>query len=737
MRLNLNEQRAFYFLVLVANGLADGALKQALDQEMNDFLSLFGELFHVDKVMDLLQKKDTLEERVNNLLQWGQASSASAWFVERWKSANEQARRSQYTDGIIEENSSFNDNLAVGNEPSPLLGNPHTFPSDNTNRPTVDLETYIPKGVTPTPVPGPNQPVLVPVESPEVSTPSVATPETMPQNDHGTRPRYRPPLVTIPSERRGTTYNPDASTPETPTPPSFEAYPRMDLPLAMRSKETFSVTVGFQEKSSDGGALIRVQPTSEEDHLLVYLTGIGVDVLSKNMQFLKLSSEEEVTFECQARQEPGEASVEAIYLHKGQRVGSLRRTLIIVGKNDSNPFGGTLNVEPNVGEKEEESKGPLRRPDVDVDFTLNVTYKTKESCLEWLVTCSDSRIPNRGPVPLTISEHDVRSFPRALIKGMEGVGYRGPYAKNALDHMGQLIARYLPPFLEEDLRVFVETNRRVPTVLLYTNEPYIPWELAWIKKPWVKGSQPFLAAQVSMGRWLNNAAHHSPPVRLLMKRMTAVAAKYGRGTGLAELVEAPHEQETLVQKYGATSVEAKQEPMEGVNREKPTTEGHFLHFSGHGISNPEAGESELKLADSGGISDKALAGAYIAEQPPQFTFVFLNACQLGTAGETLSQAAGFPGALLHAGTLGFLAPLWFVHDVEARQLAETFYEQTLEIDMPVGEVLRKQRNTFPLELNNEEEKDPSTTCLAYIFYGHPALRITFESRNTRNREEES
>ena len=98
--------------------------------------------------------------------------------------------------------------------------------------------------------------------------------------------------------------------------------------------------------------------------------------------------------------------------------------------------------------------------------------------------------------------------------------------------------------------------------------------------------------------------------------------------------------------------------------------------------------------------------------------MFLNACQVGTAGASLGQASGFPGVLLKKGMLGFVAPLWEVHDTHARAFAEAFYKETLTNNRPVAEVLMELRKNY-----NYKE---SLTPLAYLFYGNPGLTLDYE-----------
>ncbi len=116
---------------------------------------------------------------------------------------------------------------------------------------------------------------------------------------------------------------------------------------------------------------------------------------------------------------------------------------------------------------------------------------------------------------------------------------------------------------------------------------------------------------------------------------------------------------------------------------------------------------------------------YLTDSPlgAQFRpFLFLNACQVGKAGELLGSFSGFAGESLKGGFRAFLAPLWSVDDRIAHDIAIEFYNRAFgepgTAPEPVAAVLRDLRSRF----NPDQEKN-SATRLAYVFYGHPGLTL--------------
>lgn len=218
-----------------------------------------------------------------------------------------------------------------------------------------------------------------------------------------------------------------------------------------------------------------------------------------------------------------------------------------------------------------------------------------------------------------------------------------------------------------------------------------------------------------MGRWLEDSNVMLPPsVSLDVKRITAVASEYGVQSGQRKLLEAITEQRALCDQWGAVPLEATINEMVAMVTGAKIA-GHLVHFAVHGYSDPAANNQSLLLADRSQLPASAMTGAHTCGETPRFSFVFLNACQVGTPGRSLGHAGGFPGVLVRGGTLGFIAPLWDVHDDVAREAAEAFYAETFKSGSSVGAALHARRSRY----NND-----STTSLAYIYYGHPGLRLS-------------
>ena len=89
----------------------------------------------------------------------------------------------------------------------------------------------------------------------------------------------------------------------------------------------------------------------------------------------------------------------------------------------------------------------------------------------------------------------------------------------------------------------------------------------------------------------------------------------------------------------------------------------------------------------------------------------------------LGEYAGVAGRAIRAGFRGFVAPLWSVADDVAKEISLGFYEASAAGDT-VADYFRTTRAKF-LET---ESDDAHTTWLAYLFYGHPAMKLAGPQR---------
>jgi hypothetical protein len=299
---------------------------------------------------------------------------------------------------------------------------------------------------------------------------------------------------------------------------------------------------------------------------------------------------------------------------------------------------------------------------------------------------------------------------------------------------GRTIGDAVPPAMREAIRVVAQQPDRAEaaSVLLFTEEPYVPWELASFNPPLQTpfgGTSPFLGAHVALGRWplTDSRPKPVPRRRVDVTDRAVLTAKYVGVTGWPQLPFAEAEAAALADRYPRTAV------VEPVFRDVLDCLGgapavDVLHVALHGRFDPQGVDQGLVLLApkaNGGFGPQYLKPQHVdAVTMPRPTFLFLNACQVGQGQVALGDYAGLAAAFLRAGASGVVAALWNVEDEVASRVADEFYTSVYGGDgaPSVAEALRRIRATYTAE-NVDAGTGDSATFVAYQLFGHPRLRL--------------
>lgn len=328
--------------------------------------------------------------------------------------------------------------------------------------------------------------------------------------------------------------------------------------------------------------------------------------------------------------------------------------------------------------------------------------------------------PHPVPIPDNPIVSDIGSEPGQFLKLLiEGVGSRDgkPGLYSYLAGLGVTIADEMPPEFWDILHAVARARppgSGPPTLFILSEEPYVPWELALIDSPLSEDTtaSPFLGAQACVGRWVLGQRRPKlpPPMAVQVEGVVVIAGIYDR-EGWVRLEEAEGEAAELAQVYGGSIVEARPADILRCLGGDPPAE--VLHFAVHGVYDPTSVINGLVLVDGSTLDPFQVKGQVLRSAP----FVFLNACQVGSGHKVLGDYAGMAEAFLYAGASGVVAPLWSISDTVARSVSRRFYEHAFE-GQPLGDVMRQERASF-----RQSEGAVSSTGLAYVFYGHPSLRL--------------
>lgn len=456
---------------------------------------------------------------------------------------------------------------------------------------------------------------------------------------------------------------------------------KMHVPRSVTGPYTIHVSIhahGFQ--ASDGLPLERDLRVSGSDHYPT--TDIGLEP------------------ELQADLKT-ERTINVYYSVSGQTIGAAAKTIIVHATRDAE----VVNQEKATWRR----MFTMPTHGTPPDLTIFVTA-SEDGQLAWsVITPHPIPFPD-VPFP-TKAGMDTAKFARQLMDKVnreEGSGI----LYQALLGTGLDVARTVPPAVWSALRsIAPSSGTRHPSVLIISNEPYVPWELARMPNPLLDPAlPPFFGVQCCIGRWI--LCDRLPPPRLLA--VSSAATISGTYTTLRNLPNALDEAAAVRHLYGAKDVKATAGAVIDLLEASPSTD--LLHFAIHGEWDDDGIENGLVMADGEPLRPEVIAGSLDDAKTKGAPFVFLNACQVGNGSRVFGDCGGVAAAFIRGGATGVIAPLWSIDDGLAKQLALDFYEAALGRGEAPAEIVRKAREAFARD-------SKSGISLAYQFFGHPSLHL--------------
>ena len=301
------------------------------------------------------------------------------------------------------------------------------------------------------------------------------------RNGGGNRGLDQPAAPAPPAPRGEPTRGPEAS-PAAYGDSLFQAFPRVEAPDAVKAGEQFDVAVGFSLTGAPGATAFTVVAPREQQNLpfVVSVMGHGLDFPDGVRRELTVSRSAPeaatVTFAVVADQVETDLVrvVEVSYEFDGNVVGRAWREIHVGVTAPPTPSappleGGTsLAPTPNV---------PVPH------ITVEVRNRQGDAQLEWLLHTrySDVALPTMR-VTTDLGNESAREFAVQLMNQLPAqVG--SPFLRKTVTGVGRAVTGAMPA---EFWSLFAEVWDRakaageVPSILIVTNEPYVPWELAWV-----------------------------------------------------------------------------------------------------------------------------------------------------------------------------------------------------------------------------------------------------------------
>ncbi|MBE9145655.1 CHAT domain-containing protein [Planktothrix mougeotii] len=259
------------------------------------------------------------------------------------------------------------------------------------------------------------------------------------------------------------------------------------------------------------------------------------------------------------------------------------------------------------------------------------------------------------------------------------------------------------------------------TLLIVSDEPYIPWELVWPynKNPEWEDKVPWCIS-MQLTRWLRNDlqgnTHQLPPSQIHFNKLACLAPV------AAQLIKAQEEKqflEQLSEKHNINNVSPKDCYLSDIWKLLETSGYNWFHIASHGNFNNNTPDDPsaimLENADNLTLDDffNPKIESHIQKTRPAFVF---NSCHSGRQSWALRGLGGWPNHLIGMGAGLFLAPLWPVSDGCALVFAKQFYQELLR-----GKTVAQAMLSSRLAIKDVCQGDSS--WLAYSVYAHPNATV--------------
>ncbi len=540
-----------------------------------------------------------------------------------------------------------------------------------------------------------------------------------------------------------------ASPPVPPAQPAtgFSAWPRLSAPERVEAQQAFTVVVGLAElpQPQVQGGLVRIAlPASiTQFELDVLLLVDGFEAPQGLRRRLQVS-----------RAHPGDAHAEialiapvlgvdaapllttltAVFLYEGQPCGTALRRLAVTPPGHQpadDPQGSgqlwTRSAEP--------VPPPVQlRPGLPpVDLTVIIDKPSDDDAAEGRYVWSFAS-PHAVALPDRPQACDIGSDSAQLggkiIAEVQASQAQG-FAELMIQSLGKTIRQAMPPAFWPVLSavhqaMLASGETRLPNVLMLTTESHVPWELALMEEAdkLAPDAPPHLGCQVNIGRWPLRHAELPPREQVAVRHLAVVFGDYAARSLWRKLDKAEQEARQLGQLYGGILLQADAAQLKQLLYAKlgPPSPGgaEVVHFACHGEALQDHVLDAAVILENGARLSPLLFGNAPLGKVSR-PFLFMNACQVGKAGELLASFSGFAGEAIKGGFRGFLAPLWSVDDGLAHDTAMAFYKRAFgspnTAGQPVAAILRELRAQFA------DDEPNSLTRLAYVYYGHPGLTL--------------
>jgi Uncharacterized protein conserved in bacteria len=268
-----------------------------------------------------------------------------------------------------------------------------------------------------------------------------------------------------------------------------------------------------------------------------------------------------------------------------------------------------------------------------------------------------------------------------------------------------LFQRLFPKDLQTLLWELRDSNL---VIHLQSNEPWIPWELCRLvgEENGDPVDGPFLCEAFAITRWQPGIS--TKPSLSASKIALVVPADSGLALAATErdAILALADEHRSVERIDANFLALQRAFKAGVY--------DAWHFTGHGADTSADPNKAMILLERGQLFTADNLAGEVRRLGKTRPLVFLNACQTGRGGLSLTGMGGWARQFLAADAGAFIGTYWSVTDQSACDFAQALYAQLLAGE-PVGKAMQAARGTI--------RNSGDLTWLAYTAFADPLATV--------------
>jgi hypothetical protein len=536
-----------------------------------------------------------------------------------------------------------------------------------------------------------------------------------------------------------------------PPEPAIERFPTIEAPehAAIGQKVTVLVSLTVDQATPDvalksaggdasvspkGALRLPMLPDRQKAPISVvlYAPGFDFDANSSNGQTIELDRAGDsapASFTLIPRKE-GRQALRVSFFRDGQFLASATKSIDVDGTTQR-VVGQTRSLTPIKADTARAiTIESFPRP---IDMTVEIVYDNPDALGKGTVTIASphfSRGTRQGTVDTSLEltrwiENQVRQFRRVNARGgraaddsEQTTGQQREEALRQLRAFGsELYRRAAPQVLKDSIKTLVDEGK-LRTIQIYSNNPFIPWELMRASR--TNGVESdFFGIAFAIARW-HEDDDGRPSVRPVAQQhideVVTIAPSYVGAAALAAQSDEIAQIEFLMK---SRRLVGQKDELARLLTNPPTG---VVHFAGHGEvrgSTPTDRRFQLNLED--GIFDIAdWRGSPRPAKGKQGGLFFFNACDVGQAESVAGAVDGWAPAVLARGASGYIGGLWPLRDGPAGRFAEAFYRSI------AAQLERYNRASVTFALSEARRLvyvDGDPTFLGYAYYGDAELHL--------------